>query len=123
LLDLEAQPRIALGLGYTNQDILGRVEQFMHDYYRAAQTIFRTSNLVENRLALTLDATADKKISFREAVRAHRHVRSKRIDGFILRGTELTQENPRVFKEDPVRLVRVFRHCQSLNALPDFSLQ
>ncbi len=123
LLDLEAQPRIGLGLGYTNQDILGRVEQFMHDYYRAAQTIFRTSKLVENRLALTLDATADKKISFREAVRAHRHVRSKRIDGFILRGTELTQETPRVFKEDPVRLVRVFRHCQSLNALPDFSLQ
>lgn len=123
LLDLEAQPRIALGLGYTNQDILGRVEQFMHDYYRAAQTIYRTSKLVENRLALTLDATADKKISFREAVRAHRHVRTKRIDGFILRGAELTQENPRVFKEDPVRLVRVFRHCQSLNAQPDFNLQ
>ena len=123
LLDLEAQPRIALGLGYTNQDILGRVEQFMHDYYRAAQTIYRTSKLVENRLALTLDATADKKISFREAVRAHRHVRTKRIDGFILRGTELTQDHPRVFKEDPVRLVRVFRHCQSLNAQPDFALQ
>ncbi len=123
LLDLEAQPRIALGLGYTNQDVLGRVEQFMHDYYRAAQTIYRTSRLVENRLALTLDATADKKISFREAVRAHRHVRSKRIDGFILRGTELTQENPRVFKDDPVRIVRVFRHCQSLNAQPDFALQ
>jgi [protein-PII] uridylyltransferase len=123
LLDLEAQPRIGLGLGYTNQDILGRVEQFMHDYYRAAQTIYRTSKLVENRLALTLDATADKKISFREAVRAHRHVRSKRIDGFILRGSELTQESPRVFKEDPVRLVRVFRHCQSLNAQPDFALQ
>lgn len=123
LLDLEAQPRIALGLGYTNQDILGRVEQFMHDYYRAAQTIYRTSKLVENRLALTLDATADKKISFREAVRAHRHVRTKRIDGFLLRGTELTLDHPRIFKEDPVRLVRVFRHCQSLNAQPDFALQ
>lgn len=123
LLDLEAQPRIALGIGYTNRDTLGRVEQFMHDYYRAAQTIFRTSKLVENRLALTLDATADKKISFREAVRAHRHVRTKRIDGFILRGTELMAENPRIFRDDPVRLVRVFRHCQSLNAQPEFALQ
>jgi [protein-PII] uridylyltransferase len=123
LLDLEAQPRIALGLGYTNQDPLGRVEQFMHDYYRAAQGIFRTSKLVENRLALTLDASADKKISFREAVRAHRYVKSKRIDGFILRGTELLAEHPRVFREDPIRLVRVFRHCQSLEALPDFTLQ
>jgi [protein-PII] uridylyltransferase len=123
LLDLEAQPRIALGLGYTNQDILGRVEQFMHDYYRAAQNIYRTSRLVENRLALTLEANADKKISFREAVRAHRYVKSKRIDGFILRGNELLAETPRVFRDDPVRLVRVFRHCQSLNAQPDFTLQ
>jgi len=88
LLDLEAQPRIALGIGYTNHDALGRVEQFMHDYYRAAQAIYRTSKLVENRLALTLDATSEKKFSFLEIVRAHRHVRSKRIDGFVLRGTE-----------------------------------
>lgn len=123
LLDLEAQPRIALGIGYTNHDALGRVEQFMHDYYRAAQTVYRTSKLVENRLALTLDATADKKISFLEAVRAHRHVRSKRIDGFVLRGSELMAEHANVFRDDPVRLVRVFRHCQSLGALPDFSLQ
>ena len=123
LLDLEAQPRIALGIGYANQDILGRVEQFMHDYYRAAQTIFRTSRLVENRLALTLDAAEDKKISFRDLVRSHRFVKSKRIDGFVLRGTELMAESPTVFKDDPVRLVRVFRHAQSLNAQPDFALQ
>jgi len=123
LLDLEAQPRIAFGLGYTNQDLLGRVEQFMHDYYHAAQLIFRVSKVVENRLALTLDATADKKISFREAVRAHRYQKSKRIDGFILRGSELSAENAQVFRDDPVRLVRIFRHCQSLDALPDFALQ
>ncbi|MEY4488776.1 MAG: hypothetical protein RIQ79_1284 [Verrucomicrobiota bacterium] len=122
LLDLEAQPRIAFGLGYTNQDILGRVEQFMHDYYRAAQIVYRISKLVENRLALTLEA-ASKRSSFREAVRAHRYQKSKRIDGFILRGKELSAENPGVFREDPVRLVRVFRHCQSLEAQPDFALQ
>ena len=123
LLDLEAQPRIALGLGYTNQDILGRVEQFMHDYYRAAQTIYRTSRLVENRLALTLEANEGKKISFRDLVRSHRFIKTKRIDGFVLRGTELMAETPQVFKEDPIRLVRVFRHAQSLNAQPDFALQ
>ncbi len=123
LLDLEAQPRIALGIGYTNRDPLGRVEQFMHDYYRAAQTIFRTSKLVENRLALTLEAVSDKKMSFLDIVRAHRYVKTKRIDGFILRGSELTAETPQVFREDPARLVRVFRHCQSLNATPEFTLQ
>lgn len=123
LLDLEAQPRIAFGLGYTNQDLLGRVEQFMHDYYHAAQAIYRTSKLVENRLALTLEATAGKMLSFREVVRAHRYQKAKRIDGFILRGKELTAETASVFRDDPVRLVRVFRHCQSLEAQPDFALQ
>ena len=123
LLDLEAQPRIALGIGYTNRDPLGRVEQFMHDYYRAAQTIFRTSKLVENRLALTLESVSGPKKSFLEIVRAHRYVKSKRLDGFILRGSELTAETPQVFREDPVRLVRVFRHCQSLDAVPEFTLQ
>lgn len=123
LLDLEAQPRIALGIGYTNQDTLGRVEQFMHDYYRSAQLIYRVSKLVENRLALTLETTGGKTVSFREAVRAHRYIRAKRIDGFVLRGSELSAETPQVFKDDPVRLVRVFRHCQSLNAQPEFTLQ
>ncbi len=56
-------------------------------------------------------------------MRAHRHVRSKRIDGFVLRGTELLPETSRVFTDDPVRLVRVFRHLQSLGAQPDFALQ
>ncbi|HRD76889.1 MAG TPA: bifunctional uridylyltransferase/uridylyl-removing protein, partial [Hyphomicrobiaceae bacterium] len=28
-----------------------------------------------------------------------------------------------VFRQDPVRLIRVFRHCQQLNAKPDFALQ
>jgi len=123
VLDLEAQPRIALGLGYTEPKLLARVELFMRDYYRAAQTIYRISKLVENRLALTLAQTSDEKISFREVVRARRHERSKRIDGFVLRGRELSADDPEVFKTEPARLIRVFRHGQQLGAVPDFSLQ
>lgn len=123
LLDLEAQPRIAYGLGYTHRNILGRVEQFMRDYYRSAQNIYRLSRLVENRLALSLDINPGVKISFREAIRAHRYQKTKRFDGFILRGQEISTESPRVFKDDPVRLIRIFRHCQSLDAQPDFALQ
>ncbi len=122
LLNLETQPRIALGLGYTNSNVLGRVEQFMHDYYRAAQTIYRTSQIVENRLALTLDKEKSR-LSFKEAIRAYRNQRAKRIDGLIVRGQELAAERPEIFKEDPVRLIRVFRHCQQLDAQLDFSLQ
>jgi [protein-PII] uridylyltransferase len=122
-LNLEAQPRIALGLGYTNSNILQRVEQFMRDYYRAAQKIYRVSKILESRLALTLEQREGLRGSFREALRAYRFQRSKRLDGFVLRGRELVAEKPDVFKEDPARLIRVFRHCQQLDATPDFALQ
>ena len=123
VLALDVQPRVALGIGYTNSDMLARVEQFMRDYYRAAQTVFRTSRLIENRLALTLEVPDGNRISFRDAVRARRTEKSKRIDGFILRGGELAAESEDVFKVDPVRIVRVFRHCQQLTVIPDFALQ
>ena len=122
VLDLEAQPRIALGLGYSNLDMLGRVEQFMRDYYRAAQTVFRISKLVESRLALTLEKPS-RFLSFRDIVRARRHERVKHIDGFVLRNRELSAETNEIFREDPTRLIRVFRHCQSLDAQMDFNLQ
>ena len=123
MLNLEAQPRIALGLGYANSNLLQRVEQFMHDYYRAAQKIYRVSKILESRLALTLEHSEGLRGSFREALRAYRFQRSKRLDGFVLRGRELVAEKPDVFKEDPARLIRVFRHCQQLDATPDFALQ
>jgi [protein-PII] uridylyltransferase len=123
VLDLAAQPAIALGLGYTDPKPLMRVELFMHDYYRAAQTIFRSSRLVENRLALTLTQLPAEKISFREVIRSRRYERVKRLDGFILRGRELSAEDEDVFRRDPVRLIRVFRHAQQLGAQLDFHLQ
>ncbi len=123
VLALDVQPKIALGLGYTNRDLLGRVEQFMRDYYRSAQTIYRISRLIESRLALTLETPNGALMSFREAIRAKRFEKTKRIDGFILRGGELAAESPEVFKTDPARIIRVFRHCQQLRAKPDFALQ
>ncbi len=123
LLDLESQTRVARGLGYAHRNLLGRVEQFMHDYYRAAQSIYRISKLLENRLALASDQKEGGAFSFRAAVRAYRFQKTQRLDGFILRGRELSAETPDVFKADPVRLIRVFRHCQQLGAAPDFALQ
>ncbi|PAW66933.1 MAG: [protein-PII] uridylyltransferase [Opitutia bacterium Tous-C1TDCM] len=123
VMSLDLQPRIAENLGYTEKEMLPRVEHFMQDYYRAAQTIFRVSKLVEDRLALSIgrNSNGDKR-SFREALRASRFTRAKRIDGFILRGRELAAEKPEVFREDPVRLIRVFRHLQTLDANLDFHL-
>ena len=122
LLDLESQNRITQNLGYDQPGELERIERFMADYYRAAQSIYRISRLVENRLALSLDLDDSGKISFREVLRAQRYQRTKRIDGFILRGRELAADGPQVFAANPVRLIRVFRHCQQLDCLPDFHL-
>lgn len=76
----------------------------MEDYYRAANAIYRLSKLVENRLALSLDRDESGRISFREVLRAQRFQRTKRIDGFILRGRELAAEKPDVFSTNPARL-------------------
>ncbi len=123
VMSLDNQPRIAENLGYTEPEMLPRVEHFMQDYYRAAQTIFRVSKLVEDRLALSIgrNGNGDKR-SFRESLLASRFQRAKRIDGFILRGRELAAEKPEVFQQDPVRLIRVFRHLQTHDATLDFHL-
>jgi [protein-PII] uridylyltransferase len=121
LLSLDVQPRIAQSLGYAHHEILARVEAFMHDYYHAAQTIYRISKIIENRLALTISKEGSR-LSFRESLLAQRFQRTKRLDGFVLRGRELAAEKPDVFTEDPVRLIRVFRHCQQLDCALDFHL-
>ncbi|HYC72600.1 MAG TPA: [protein-PII] uridylyltransferase [Opitutaceae bacterium] len=122
LLHLEMQPRVALALGYRQHDILVRVEAFMQDYYRHAQALFRISKIVEHRLALQVEKPGASRISLRDLLRVRKQERTKKIDGFILRGAELAAEHPDVFAEDPVRLVRVFRHCQQLACAPDFDL-
>jgi len=122
VLDLATQPRLAQNLGYTHAKMLGRVEQFMRDYYRAAQSIYRISKVVESRLALSLEEESPL-VSIRDALRAARNMRPKRIDGFVIRNRELAAERDSVFEEDPARLIRVFRHCQQLGILPDFQLQ
>lgn len=123
LLDLEKQPVVAQHLGYEDADLFKRVEAFMRDYYRHARTIFRFSKLLEKRLALRPAAGEKSKVSFRDVIAARKLERQKRIDGFVLRGNELSFESANVFKEDPERLIRVFRHCQQLKCSLDFELE
>jgi len=122
LLNLESQPRVAQELGYTQEDTLERVEAFMQDYYRHARVVYRISKLIEERLALSLDDARGSSLSLREVIRARRAERLKRVDGFIVRGTELAAESDTVFTEDPRRLIRVFRHCQQLGCKMEFAL-
>lgn len=123
VLNLELQPKVAYQMGYTQRVLLTRVEAFMRTYYGHAQNIFRISKILEHRLALSALDAADRKLSFREVIRARRMDRTKTVDGFVLRGRELAYESAKVFVQDPRRLIRVFRHAQVLNATFDFDLE
>ncbi|KXU35850.1 uridylyltransferase [Cephaloticoccus capnophilus] len=115
LMDLAIQPPLATSLGYPQENDLERVEIFMRDYYQRARTILRLSTLVEERLALTLNtgtAQAPK----------NKKGRTAPLDGFVPRGDKLAAQSPDIFETDPVRLIRVFRHCQSLGCQPDLAL-
>ncbi len=123
VLSLDAQPRVAWNLGYTQQELLARVERFMQDYYRSAQVIYRVATTIESRLAVTIGRKATgARASIRETLKIARLRRARRVDGFIVRGRELAADSPGVFAHDPVRLVRVFRHCQQLDCTLDFHL-
>jgi len=122
-LDLEQQPVIAQALGYPQEDIFQRVEGFMKDYYTAARTIYRTSELLKERMAIETPTGGKGRISFREALRAHQHLPIKNVDGFELYEKVLSADNTKVFQEDPVRLIRVFRLAQQFGAKLDGDLR
>ena len=122
-LDLEQQPTIAEYLNYPQEDIFGRVEAFMKDYYTAARTIYQSSEILKERLALEASAGGNRRISFREALRAHQHLPIKKMEGFQLQEKVLSVDNPKVFQDDPVRLIRIFRLAQQFGAKLDSDLR
>ncbi|TVR50291.1 MAG: [protein-PII] uridylyltransferase [Puniceicoccaceae bacterium] len=123
LLSLDVQPRLAHRLGYDQRQVIERVEAFMRDYYSHARAIYRITRILEHRLALAPAENDKPRVTFREVLRSRRRDKVKRLDGFLIRGRQLSFEEESVFQEDPVRLIRVFRHCQQLNLRLDFELE
>ena len=119
-LDLDQQPAIAEYLNYPQEDIFERVESFMKDYYTAARTIYQSSEILKERMAL---GTSTGRISFSEALRAHQNLPVKKVEGFQLHEKVLSAENPNVFQDDPVRLIRIFRLAQQFGAKLDSDLR
>lgn len=122
-LDLEQQPVIAKFLNYPQEDIFERVEAFMKDYYMSARTIYHTSEMLKERMAIESRTNEKGSISFREALRAHQHLPIKRVEGFQLYEKVLSIDHSNVFQEDPVRLIRVFRLAQQFSARIDSDLR
>ena len=122
-LDLDQQPAIAEYLNYPQEDIFERVESFMKDYYTAARTIYQSSEMLKERMALEGSTGSKDRISFREALRARQNLPVKKVEGFQLHKKILSSNNPNVFQEDPVRLIRIFRLAQQFGAKLDADLR
>ena len=122
-LDLDQQPAIAEYLNYPQEDIFERVESFMKDYYTAARTIYQSSEMLKERMALEGSTGSKDRISFREALRARQNLPVKKVEGFQLHKKILSSNNPNVFQEDPVRLIRIFRLAQQFGAKLDSDLR
>ena len=122
-LDLDQQPAIAKYLNYPQEDIFERVESFMKDYYTAARTIYQSSEMLKERMALEGSTGSKDRISFREALRARQNLPVKKVEGFQLHKKILSSNNPNVFQEDPVRLIRIFRLAQQFGAKLDSDLR
>ena len=115
ILHLEKQPDVALGLGYSDEDIFPRVEKFMGDFYARANTIHQLSNLLEQRLVRSTSGNTAS-ISFRSVIQAYRASPSEKVDGFELQDGELHTDDNHIFDDDPERIIRLFRHSQRLSA-------
>tara|TARA_B100001248_G_scaffold262537_1_gene259257 strand:- start:27308 stop:30067 length:2760 start_codon:yes stop_codon:yes gene_type:complete len=115
ILTLDKQPKIASKLGYKGP-ALSAVEAFMKDYYTHAQFIYRLSQHVGRSFAKAKPAKTKKKTTPKLS-------EGKSTAGFILKDHTFSTNNKNVFKEDPERLIHIFRYCQELGAHLDFELQ
>lgn len=122
VLNLEKQPRIAWALGYRQHDLFRRVEAFMRDYYRHAQRIYLISTRLEQRLAVA-GLAGPTKIPFSAVIESRRADLQRYIDGFILNKGVFYSEHNKIFEEDPVRLLRIFRYLQQQEASLDVELR
>ena len=112
-LELEKQTEVATELGYADPDSFERVKHFMRDYYSHAHALYRTSQLLEQRL---VSYSSGRRPSFKTVIQALRKRPARHLDGFVLIGETLGFHHESVFESDPERLIRVFRHAQELDA-------
>jgi [protein-PII] uridylyltransferase len=103
------QPAVAHNLGYRERSPSKRIEDFMRDLYTHSRNIFLITRTVERRLALL---PQPRKLSFRSLLPDGRKRASEPIDGFKVINAEIHAASPRVFREQPRRLMRVFLYAQ-----------
>lgn len=110
VIHLRLQPKLADEFGYRQHDLLRRTEAFMRDYYTHSRNVFLLTNTLAERLALRPPPTG-----LTGLLRRRGRV-SEPFDGFVQRDGVIEAGSPGVFRDDPLRLLRVFHHAQQRQA-------
>jgi len=120
VLSKSLQPAVAHNLGYAERSPSKRIEEFMRDVYTHSRNIFLITRTVEQRLALL---PRPRKLSLRAWLPNGRGRSSEPVDGFKIVDGEIHATSPRVFRDQPRRLMRVFLYGQQrgLGLHPDLA--
>lgn len=107
VLSRDIQPQIAKNFGYTADELSLPVEKFMRDYYLHARVIHRVSRRLIARCRETLSRRATVQRRLRQEALA---------DGLIVIDEHIRLAHPdgRAFREEPLRLLKVFWHSHQL---------
>ena len=107
VLSRDIQPQIAKNFGYAGDELSLPVEKFMRDYYLHARVIHRVSRRLIARCRETLSRRATVQRRLRQDALA---------DGLIVLDEQLhlAQPDGRAFREDPLRILKVFWHSHQL---------
>ncbi|HWP77952.1 MAG TPA: [protein-PII] uridylyltransferase, partial [Methylomirabilota bacterium] len=107
VLSRDVQPQIAKNFGYTADELSLGVEKFMRDYYLHARVIHRVSRRLIARCRETLSRRATVQRRLRQEALA---------DGLVVIDEQLhlAQPDGRAFREEPLRLLKVFWHRHQL---------
>jgi [protein-PII] uridylyltransferase len=119
------QPTVATNLGYGDRSPSRRLEKFMRDLYNHMRNVFLTTRMLEERLALLpkQQILPDIRKLGRFIPAPFKKAPPQVIDGFKFDGGQIQPAGPRVFKDQPRRLMRVFLHAQQrgLKLHPDLA--
>ena len=106
VIGIGLQPQIAAEFGYRQHDLLRRTEAFMRDYYRHSRNIFLLTNALADRMALKPLKPS------RLGALLRRSRKEEKLDGFVIRDGLISAGEPTIFRQDPLRLIRLFRYVQ-----------
>ncbi len=110
VLTLHLQGVVATDFHYPQRSILRRCEAFMRDYYHHTSVIRRvTSQAIES---LEIESQRRQRNHGFIPFLPRKRPRREEFDGFYAEDGRCHPLHPRVFEEDPARLMRCFQHAQ-----------